>query len=706
MRDRVRAAAVPNDRYEADAGLRPWASVRTLAVAVSGRLDDAAFGALLVFTVALAVRLVHVAALQQSVYADLLMGDAVSYDRWAQQIARGDWRGHGVFYQAPLYPYLLGVLYAGVGRSLLLVRVVQACTGAASCVLLYAAARQLVSARAGLLAGLALALNASAIFAGALLQKTALELLFVCLTLWLVARLGRDRSPWLRWWVLGLTVGLLALTRENAVIFLVPILAWAVLDREATWPARVARAVCVILGVIAIVAPVAMRNALIGRAFLPTTAQLGPNLYIGNHPGASGLYEPLRQGRGTAEFEQSDAITLAEQRLGRTLSVTEASRYWASEAVGFMATHPSEWLRQTVRKAWLLFNAAEIADTEAQESHAEYSPVLRLLGPITGFGLLVPLAAWGLVMWRQQWRRLWIVPMLVIVYAASVVMFFVLARYRYPLIPFLVLFAAAGVTELVSRWRQLAAWPRTCAVIGVATAALLANWPIVETAGSLAVTENNVGAALQAKGRVEEAVSHYRRALQLDAEYGDAYLNLGTVLAGTGHPADALAAFEQALQRLPNSERAHQFIGRVLIDLDQRDRGIDYLRRASELSPDAEDIHTELGAAFANGGRPLEALDEFRAAVRLAPQSPRVHVNLGMALLDTGNAFAAAEELRRALMLDATDAETWNRLGVALARADQGDAAVDAFQRAVAIDPAFADARDNLAAVANRSELR
>jgi len=57
-------------------------------------------------------------------------------------------------------------------------------------------------------------------------------------------------------------------------------------------------------------------------------------------------------------------------------------------------------------------------------------------------------------------------------------------------------------------------------------------------------------------------------------------------------------------------------------------------------------------------------------------------------------------------MLDATDAETWNRLGVALARADQGDAAVNAFQRAVAIDPAFADARDNLAAVANRSELR
>jgi hypothetical protein len=35
----------------------------------------------------------------------VLMGDSHGYDEWAQRIAGGEWLGHEVFYQAPLYPY-------------------------------------------------------------------------------------------------------------------------------------------------------------------------------------------------------------------------------------------------------------------------------------------------------------------------------------------------------------------------------------------------------------------------------------------------------------------------------------------------------------------------------------------------------------------------------------------------------------------------
>ena len=39
--------------------------------------------------------------------------------------------------------------------------------------------------------------------------------------------------------------------------------------------------------------PVGWRNYHVGRAFLVTTAQMGPNFYIGNHRGAGGGYEPM-----------------------------------------------------------------------------------------------------------------------------------------------------------------------------------------------------------------------------------------------------------------------------------------------------------------------------------------------------------------------------------------------------------------------------
>ena len=142
---------------------------------------------LVIFAIALAVRLVHVWSLRHAPFFDVLLGDARSYDAWAQQLAAGDWIGHDVFYQAPLYPYFLGVLYSVGGRSLLMVRIVQAVIGSCSCALLADAGRRLFSKPVGIAAGLILALYAPAIFFDGLIQKSVLDVFFVCLAIWLLS---------------------------------------------------------------------------------------------------------------------------------------------------------------------------------------------------------------------------------------------------------------------------------------------------------------------------------------------------------------------------------------------------------------------------------------------------------------------------------------------------------------------------------------
>ena len=96
----------------------------------------------LVFTAALSILILVVAFVMRAVYLwqarhapefSLLVGDAVTYDGWASRIAGGDWLGEGVFYQAPLYPYFLGMIYALFGRELLAVRLIQIVLGAGSC---------------------------------------------------------------------------------------------------------------------------------------------------------------------------------------------------------------------------------------------------------------------------------------------------------------------------------------------------------------------------------------------------------------------------------------------------------------------------------------------------------------------------------------------------------------------------------------------
>ena len=88
-----------------------------------GRLGWIALG---IVGFALLVRLVHLWQMSRAPFFDLAFGDGASYDAWGQELASGDWIGDRVFYQAPLYPYFLGAVYAVFGHDLLIVRICQA----------------------------------------------------------------------------------------------------------------------------------------------------------------------------------------------------------------------------------------------------------------------------------------------------------------------------------------------------------------------------------------------------------------------------------------------------------------------------------------------------------------------------------------------------------------------------------------------------
>src|SRR5262245_3016598 len=117
-----------------------------------------------VAVLACAIRLIHVYTLASVPLFDVLIGDSKRYVEWATTIAGGDWIGTGAFYQAPLYPYLLALLFKAFGTSIGVIRVAQALAGGLACLLIAMAGRHIFDARTGLVAGLLLALYAPAIF--------------------------------------------------------------------------------------------------------------------------------------------------------------------------------------------------------------------------------------------------------------------------------------------------------------------------------------------------------------------------------------------------------------------------------------------------------------------------------------------------------------------------------------------------------------
>jgi len=88
--------------------------------------------------------------------------------------------------------------------------------------------------------------------------------------------------------------------------------------------------------------------------------------------------------------------------------------------------------------------------------------------------------------------------------------------------------------------------------------------------GERSLIHNVLGNALAAEGRHEEAIEHYRLALELDPSFAEAHGNLGVALARTGSLGEGLAELVRAVELGPQDEGAWSNLGRALHTAESR----------------------------------------------------------------------------------------------------------------------------------------
>src|SRR5690606_29214796 len=86
-------------------------------------------GLWIVLGAALLVRAVYYVEYLLSPLRGFYGADDVYYLAWAGRIAQGDWLGSEVFEQGPLYPYLVGTMFALVGPRVYLLLLLQLLSG-------------------------------------------------------------------------------------------------------------------------------------------------------------------------------------------------------------------------------------------------------------------------------------------------------------------------------------------------------------------------------------------------------------------------------------------------------------------------------------------------------------------------------------------------------------------------------------------------
>jgi len=625
---------------------------------------------LLVFGLALATRFIYVHQLSDSPLLTVHMGDAKVFDEWAKQIAEGDWLGHETFYQAPLYPYFLATCFTAFGYDYDIVRIVQIIIGSLSCVLLVVIGRQFASLKVGLVAGIILALYPTAIFFDALVQKSVLSLFLMCVYLVLMGKnLHRLRLGVLV--LAGSALGLACLTRENLLVVLVVTVVWlCVYYRVLPWRRRLLASCCFVFGMVIVLAPVGIRNWYVGRSILLTTSNVGPNFYIGNGAGATGVYKPLRPYRGSAEYERQDAREIAEAKTDKSLTDTEVNRYWLKRTWQDIASSPGQWVGLLVRKWRMFWSPTEIADTESLEAYADSSGLLDTLHDGLRFDVLLLFAAAGVWTTRRDWRQHALLYGNVLAMAVSITLFFVFSRFRHTALPIMAIFSAMGIVSLGACVR--ARNYRTCLAaisIGLFTFFVARINVIPKSYVPAAYTFSHLGQILTQKGELDEASVYYEKALALspnlseanfgvaiiegargnfaaaekmlkkvvtsNPDYADAHYRLGLACEKTGDMQQALTAYQKAVRLNPNQANAQNNLATVLLHFDQTEAAIDHLQQAVMLSPDNANARYNLSVLYYQQGKMDKALREIEAFLVLSPND--------------GGAIELYEDIRAAL---------------------------------------------------------
>ena len=626
---------------EGKAGAPPpppaWGVSRPLAIVI---LAAAAFRAIYFCLIA-----------KNSIFFDGLILDSTVYDEWARSISGGRLVGSQAFYFPPLYPYLLGLLYAAFGHSLAAVYLFQALLGLLDLVLIHRIGTAVFNERVGLLAAAGAALYGPFAFFEMKVLGTTLGLTLNLLTLALLVGAekadlgGRPRLG--RWLAAGLSIGVAAECIPGTIL-LAPIYASYLGLRRGK------AAVVLLAGAFLATLPVLAHNLYVASDPLPLSGQGGLTFYQGNNPGARGLYSVAPGFSGSPGTQAAEEQSIAERETGQSMRRSETSAHFLRKGLAFIATSPGAWLALEGRKLLALLGDYEASTEYSLYYEREQVPWIRVL--FLPFAAIAGAGVTGMLLDTRE-RTASPALLLYTIYAAAIpLIFYVSGRYRLPLAPALLLYGASFVDRLRVEVREMGTLrPPLLRAGGAALAlALVSFLPLGRPSVSAeANVHYNVGNLLAARGLHPEAIASFDRSLAQWPDNAYAWINRGNSLDKLSREDEALASYRRAEEASPGFWQAYKAQGILLHRQKRYDEEAAAYRRG--LKTGGEEVYYLLGVALRNLDRGDDAAKAFEEATRLNPHYARAHTRLGELYAGRGETDKAREHFRLAIAADPGD---------------------------------------------------
>jgi Flp pilus assembly protein TadD/4-amino-4-deoxy-L-arabinose transferase-like glycosyltransferase len=617
---------------------------------------------LAIFVIAFALRIIYLLQIKNNPHFFSPTMDPLYHDVWAQNIAGGNWIGGKVFFRAPFYAYFLAIVYKIFGHSYMVPRLIQHLVGSFSCVLVYFLAKRLFGRTVAVVTGLIAATYGMLLyFEGELLLDSFLVLFDLLLILFLLK--AKDNPKFSKWFICGLTLGLSAITRPNILFFIPFVWLWIylVLKKKKLFKKIVIHWASFLLGAILVISPVALRNLIVGGDLVLIASQGGINFYIGNNKNADGVSAIFYR----EDWQYRDFQQMAENETGKQMKPSEISNFYYRKGINFYLKDPVSGLKLLVKKLYLFWNRFELSNNQDIYFFRRYSSIMRIL-PL-GFWLIGPLGLVGMILSlvgiktdkKARLKKItssrentWLFVLFVFSYMITVVMFFVPARFRLPVLPFLMIFTGYSVVWLIERLSQKDFSALKWFVFLLVPFALFTNSNAYHlNVGDFSQAHFSLGNAYLRQGKLDLALAQFDSVIAINPHYSRAHLNRGMVFFRRGDFKEAEKEFLAELELFPEEAKAYNNLSAIYLEQGLYDRAEEMAQKAVQTGSHTPNAYMNLALSYWNRGEIDKAKQILLQGLSKVQPFPEAELLLGEIYLAEAKLDSAEERFRKVIQL-------------------------------------------------------
>jgi 4-amino-4-deoxy-L-arabinose transferase-like glycosyltransferase len=385
---------------------------------------------LTVFGVALLLRLAYVLPLSPQ----KLSLDAYEWMDFAMRVATGS--GYGDAWRPPGYITFLAGIFFVFGKSIIAVRIIQAILGALSCVLLYFVAKKTFSKGAATIASVLMCFYPYLIaYTGDLLSETFYTFM-ILLAVFLTLQCA-EKPSYKNIVLTGIVFGLTGLVKATVMPFFLFSCAWL-------WYSTKKFRVGFLVGIFTLIAisPWTLRNHFYYKKVIPIST-MWMSVYIASSDNAM-----LQESMGELDTPQPNSVMNqaipADYPELLKLPRMEQEKIYKQKSIEWIKNNPDKlaWLlKKRLIHFWRLYPMQAFR--------------WQKIAAILTSGIYLPLGLIGIFLSYRYYRKTMLFAALFVIFTVVHIFFLLVMRYRVPIDPYIIMFAAFTINGILIRGKSI-----------------------------------------------------------------------------------------------------------------------------------------------------------------------------------------------------------------------------------------------------------